>query len=79
MSGFLLDTNIPSEIIRTRPDPRVNTWVVAQDDATLHISTIAIGELRKALTILLEGKRRSQLQDWLENDVIPMLLAGYYR
>jgi hypothetical protein len=67
------------EIIRTRPDPRVNTWVVAQDDATLHISTIAIGELRKALTILLEGKRRSQLQDWLENDVIPMLLAGYYR
>ena len=69
----------PSEIIRTRPDPRVNTWVVAQDDATLHISAIAIGELRKGLTILPEGKRRSQLQDWLENDVIPMLLAGYYR
>jgi hypothetical protein len=50
-----------------------------QYDATLHLSAIAIGELRKGLTILPEGKRRSQLQDWLENDVIPMLLAGYYR
>ena len=79
MSGFLLDTNIPSEIIRARPDPRVNAWVLAQYDATLHLNAIAIGELRKALTILPEGKRRSQLQDWLENDVIPMLLAGYYR
>src|ERR1035438_5022627 len=72
--GFLLDTNIPSEIIRARPDPRVNAWVVAQYDATLHLNAIAIGELRKGLTILPEGKRRSQLQDWLENDVIPMLL-----
>jgi predicted nucleic acid-binding protein len=26
MSGFLLDTNIPSEMIRTRPDPRVAAW-----------------------------------------------------
>src|ERR1019366_3674021 len=72
MSGFLLDTNIPSEIIRARPDPRVNAWVLAQYDATLHLSAIAIGELRKGLTILPEGKRRSQLQDWLENDLIPL-------
>jgi toxin FitB len=56
MSGFLLDTNIPSEIIRTRPEPRVNTWVPAQDDATLHLSVVTVGELRKGLTILPEGK-----------------------
>jgi predicted nucleic acid-binding protein len=72
MSGFLLDTNIPSEIIRIRPDPQVNAWVRAQDDATLHLSAITIGELRKGLTILPESKRRSQLQDWLENDLIPL-------
>ena len=29
MNGFLLDTNIPSELIRTRPDPRVGNWVYA--------------------------------------------------
>lgn len=71
MSGFVLDTNIPSEIIRTRPDPRVNAWIVAQDDATLHLSVVTIGELRKGLTLLPESKRRSQLQEWLEHDLIP--------
>ena len=72
MSGFLLDTNIPSEIIRTRPDPRVNAWALAQEDATLHLSAITIGELRKGLTVLPASKRRSQLQDWLENDLVPL-------
>ena len=69
MSGFLLDTNIPSEIIRSQPDPRVSAWVFAQDDATLHLSVVTIGELRKGLTILPESKRRLQLQEWLENDL----------
>jgi len=72
VSGFLLDTNIPSEIIRTRPDPRVNAWALAQEDATLHLSAITIGELRKGLTVLPASKRRSQLQDWLENDLVPL-------
>ena len=72
MSGFLLDTNIPSEIIRTHPAPQVNAWVLAQHDVTLHLSAITIGELRKGLTILPESNRRSQLQDWLENDLIPL-------
>lgn len=74
MSGFLIDTNIHSEIIRTRPDPRVNAWVLAQDDATFHLSAITIGELRKGLTILPESRRRFQLQDWLENDLIPLFM-----
>lgn len=72
MSGFLLDTNIPSEIIRTRPDPQVHAWVRAQDDSTLHLSVVTIGELRKGLTILRESKRRTELQEWLENDLIPL-------
>ena len=38
MSGFLLDTNILSEIIRTNPDPRVNAWILGQDEAVLHLS-----------------------------------------
>lgn len=29
MKGFLLDTNITSELIRTRPEPRVEKWVGA--------------------------------------------------
>jgi predicted nucleic acid-binding protein len=75
VSGFLLDTNIPSEIIRTRPDPRVNSWVSTQENAALHISVITIGELRKGMSILPVGKRRSTLESWLENDLVPLLMA----
>jgi predicted nucleic acid-binding protein len=49
---------------------RVDAWVRQQDDTTLHLSAITIGERRKGLTILPEGKRRSQIQDWLENGLI---------
>jgi len=75
MSGFLLDTNIPSEIIRTRPDPRVTAWVVAQGVTTLYLIVVTIGELRKGITILQESKRRSQLLEWLQNDLM-RLFAG---
>jgi hypothetical protein len=33
--GFLLDTNIPSELMRHRPEPKVQDWVAAQDIGTL--------------------------------------------
>jgi predicted nucleic acid-binding protein len=32
VNGFLLDTNVTSELIRARPDPRVGNWVYAQDE-----------------------------------------------
>lgn len=71
MSGFLLDTNIPSELIRTRPDPRVAKWVYAQDEQSLHLSAVSIGELRRGCVMLPAGKRRTELEQWLENDLMP--------
>jgi toxin FitB len=71
MSSFLLDTNIPSEIIKTKPDPMVNSWASAQDNAALHISVITIGELRKGIAVLPGGKRRTSLEGWLDNGLIP--------
>jgi toxin FitB len=69
MSGYLLDTNVQSEVVRARPNPAVVAWVGAQDDKTFYRSAITIGGLRKGITILAEGKRRSQLQNWLDNDL----------
>ena len=58
MSGFLLDTNIPSEMIRTLPNARVNAWILGQDDASLHLSVVTVGELRKGLhRRAMEGQR----------------------
>jgi predicted nucleic acid-binding protein len=69
MSGFLLDTNIPSELVRPQPEPRVKTWVAAQDFATLFISAVSFGELRKGIVLLSSGKRREELDRWIETDL----------
>lgn len=35
MNGYLLDTNVPSEFSRDRPEPRVVKWLKAQPVTTL--------------------------------------------
>ncbi|MEP7354733.1 MAG: hypothetical protein ABI824_16005 [Acidobacteriota bacterium] len=51
MSGFLLDTNIPSELSRPRPAQQVNDWLEAADDSELFLSAITIGELHKGFVL----------------------------
>ena len=71
MSGFLLDTNIASELIRARPEPRVANWVYARDEQSLYLSAVSIGELRRGFIILPASKRRTELEQWFENDLVP--------
>lgn len=69
MNAFLLDTNVPSELIRPRPDPRVKAWISAQDLETLYVSAVSFGEWRKGLTILEAGRRKDALAAWLDEDI----------
>ena len=71
MSGFLLDTNIPSELVRTLPEPKVRDWVAAQAIDDLHLSVVSIGELHKGFAIMPESRRRIQLKNWLETALMP--------
>lgn len=66
MSGFLLDTNCISELVRPKPAPRVITWMEAADEALLYLSVLTVGEIRKGLAGLSQGKRRAHLESWLE-------------
>jgi len=75
MTGFLLDTNIPSELIRPRPEPKVEAWVAAQDLDTLFISSVSFGELRKGIVLRSPGKRREELEAWIETD-LSILFSG---
>lgn len=70
MSGFLLDTNVISEYSRNRPpDARVKTWVDAQQEDTLYLSVLTLGEIRKGTALLPAGNKRDHLERWLENDL----------
>lgn len=69
--GFLLDTNVPSELTRPQPDPRVAQWLEETDDDLMYLSVITIGEVRKGITVHPEPHRRADLQQWLETELRP--------
>jgi toxin FitB len=66
MRGFLLHTNCISELVRPKPEPRVLEWVEAADESMLYLSVLTVGEIRKGIAGLGQGKRRTQLETWLE-------------
>jgi predicted nucleic acid-binding protein len=71
MTGFLLDTNVPSELTRLESDPQVERWLDESDDEHLFFSVVSLGEIFKGITILPETKRRQQLQQWVDGILRP--------
>jgi predicted nucleic acid-binding protein len=69
MSGFLLDTNCISELIRPKPEPRVVDWMRAVDESLLYLSVLTLGEILSGAATLPQSKRRTYLESWLELDV----------
>jgi predicted nucleic acid-binding protein len=71
MTGFLLDTNIPSELTRPQSSSRVEQWLEEADDEELYFSVISLGEIVARITVLPTSKRRDGLQDWLDGTLRP--------
>ena len=71
--GFLLDTNVPSELTRPQPDQRVAQWLEDTDDDLMHLSVITIGEVCKGITVHPEAHRRAWLRNWLDKELRPWL------
>ena len=69
MSGFLIDTNVISEFVRPQPDPRVVRWLQDADPATLFASVVTLGEIRLGIEDLPFSKRRTELEQWLDEGV----------
>jgi predicted nucleic acid-binding protein len=68
--GFLLDTNVISELMKPRSNPDVVRWVDATPEELLYLSAITIGEVRKGIDLLEEtNPRRGALQTWLDHDL----------
>jgi toxin FitB len=69
VSGFLLDTNIISELIKPRPETTVTSWVEATDESLLYLSVLTLGEIRRGIAALPQSRRRATLEAWLEKDL----------
>ena len=73
MIGFLLDTNVLSEFSRRgEPDARVRRWLTKTESFPLHRRS-ALAEIRQGIELCEPGKRRSALEQWLEQDFAPVL------
>lgn len=69
MSGFLLDTNVISELVRPKPEPRVAAWIEATDEGLLYLSVLTLGEIRKGIASIRDASRGVALQAWLEGEL----------
>lgn len=69
MSGFLLDTNVISELVRPRPEPNVTNWIEATNESLLYLSVLTLGEVRKGIASLRNTSRRAALEGWLDSDL----------
>ena len=63
--SYLVDTNIYSEPVKPKPEPEVVDWL-RKHEPDLYISTVTIGEIRRGIERLPEGKRKTQLRAWLQ-------------
>ena len=70
MSGFLLDTNVVSELIKPKPNPNVTRWIHATDENLFYLSVLTLGEIRKGIASLPDAARRVKLEAWLDGDLV---------
>ena len=72
MSGWLLDTNVISELRRPRPNARVRAFIGGQPLDELFASTVTLAEIRYGIDMVADPIRRAELNDWLTHKVRPM-------
>ena len=64
--NYLLDTCTISEPKQKQPNEEVLEWIDAQDESKLFLSVLTIGEIRKGIVRLESGRKKAELENWLE-------------
>ncbi len=72
MTGWLLDTNVLSELRRRKPERKVVAFIAAQPLESLYVSVVTFAEIRFGIESVTDAGRRAELGDWLAHRVRPM-------
>jgi toxin FitB len=72
VTGWLLDTNVLSELRRPRPEPKVVAFIAAQPLEGLFVSSVTLAEIRFGIELVTGAGKRAKLNDWLTHKVRPM-------
>jgi hypothetical protein len=71
VNGWLIDTNVLSELHRPRPHVSVLRFFSTQPNHLLHVSVVTFAEIRFGIELLKDSARRMELNEWLDNDLRP--------
>ena len=65
---YLLDTNVVSELRRSRPHPAVLEWIRSVPSERLHLSAVTVGEIQGGIekTRAQDSAKASALEAWLD-------------
>ena len=72
MTGWLLDTNVLSELRRPKPEPKVLAFVASLPLDAMFVSSVTLAEIRFGIELVADVHRRAALNDWLTLKVRPM-------
>lgn len=67
---YLVDTNVLSETLKPRPEPKVTAWFAGQNPEDLFLSSISLGELARGASRVEEPAKRDLLMRWVEDDLV---------
>ena len=70
MNGYLVDTNVLSELTKPTPKPEVEEFLRNSKDR-IFVSVFTIGEIRKGIAAMPMSNKRAQLEDWLDSEIMP--------
>lgn len=65
---FLLDTNVISELKRSRPHGAVRAWIASIPSSALFVSAVSVGEIQTGIEITRgrDPTRAAEIEQWLE-------------
>jgi hypothetical protein len=64
VTRYLLDTNIISNVVKPQPSETLLSWMSAQRDEDLFISSLTVAEIRRGILEKPCGRKRDALDLW---------------
>ncbi len=72
MTGFLLDTNILSELRKPKPERKVVAKIASLPLDALFVSSVTFAEIRFGIEQVADPSKRGELGTWLARKLRPM-------
>ena len=75
MRGWVLDTNVVSELRRPKPNSKVVNFIAGQPGETLFVTDVTLAEITYGIEQLGSAARRTDLRLWLERNLPPLFVG----